>query len=333
MTKQTKAIYSPWEIMTSKAYYETLLTAIPKAKKRIVIAVMLLLAEKNVARLMHLLQEAAARGVAVTLLFDNGGTRSRFIYKLGDGASRSTVLKQTFRTIEALASAGAVVYPFSKVRLNPYRGRCHTKIVIIDDDVYSFGGINFFDADFHNIDYMLHAYNPDIADELALLVTHMGTEQPPFADQELPVEQGAILFDGGEPNHSIVYERACELTAHSKRVWYVSQMTPSGLLGELLGETESTCYFNRPEQMLRPHAWGQVFDQQRYRIENSYTRAAFLHSKYMLFELKSGKKAVLTGSNNFSYRGIGFGTQEIALHSTDTALYAALQDFLTQNVS
>ncbi len=319
--------------MTAKAYYETLLAAIPKAKKRIVIAVMLLLAEKNVERLLAVLQDAASRGVAVTLLFDNGGTRSHFIYKLDEGASRSNVLKQTFAAVEALAAEGATIYPFSKVRLNPYRGRCHVKIVIIDDHVYSFGGINFFDADFRNTDYMLHAHNPAVADELALLVTHMGTEQPPFADQELPVEQGAILFDGGEPNHSIVYERACELTAHAKRVWYISQMTPSGLLGELLGETESTCYFNRPEQMLRPHAWGQVFDQQRYRIDNSYTRGTFLHAKYMLFELKSGRKAVLTGSNNFSYRGIGFGTQEIALYSTNTALYAALQNFLKKNIS
>jgi hypothetical protein len=45
-----------------------------------------------------------------------------------------------------------------------------------------------------------------------------------------------------------------------------------------------------------------------------------------LFELKDGSKAVLSGSHNFSWRGVAFGTKEIALYSTDPNVWRRLQD-------
>jgi hypothetical protein len=46
----------------------------------------------------------------------------------------------------------------------------------------------------------------------------------------------------------------------------------------------------------------------------------------MLFELNDGSKVVLSGSHNFSWRGVAFGTKEIALQSSDPALWRRLHD-------
>ncbi len=318
--------------MDGEAYYQTLIHAIPLAQKRITIASMLLLAEKRVGHILALLEQAIERGVSVTLLFDNGALRSHFIYQIDEGSTRKTVLRDTFATLETLAAKGATVYPFSKSRLHPYRGRCHVKITILDDTVYSFGGINMMDGGFRSTDFMLSQVYPAAANILTDLVEQIGTQGPPLLNRDPSIAQGSILFDGGEPHHSIIYERACELTLQAKHVTFVSQMTPSGRLGQLLSKTDATCYFNRPEQMTAPQSWGQIFDQQRYRITNSYTRAEYIHAKCMLFELPSGQHVVLTGSNNFSYRGVAYGTQEIALCSTDPRLYESLDEFIRKTI-
>jgi hypothetical protein len=53
----------------------------------------------------------------------------------------------------------------------------------------------------------------------------------------------------------------------------------------------------------------------------------------MLFELGSGKKVALSGSHNFSYRGVQFGTQEIALESRDEVLWEQLHNFVQKKIA
>jgi len=57
-----------------------------------------------------------------------------------------------------------------------------------------------------------------------------------------------------------------------------------------------------------------------------------LHAKFMLFELKDGTKTLVSGSHNFSERGVRYGTQEIAIRSTDEKLWEQLYDFLKTSV-
>ena len=140
------------------------------------------------------------------------------------------------------------------------------------------------------------------------------------------------MFDGGRPKRSLIYERACELTSRAKRVHYISQMAPSGQLAQLLHETDSIVHTNRPELMLPIDSLGQAFDLQRYRIDNQYKKERFLHAKFMLFELPGDKKALLSGKHNFSYRGVGFGTQEIVLYSSKVELWQQLSSYMHKHV-
>jgi cardiolipin synthase len=53
----------------------------------------------------------------------------------------------------------------------------------------------------------------------------------------------------------------------------------------------------------------------------------------MLFEMPDGQKIALTGSHNFSYTGVNFGTREVALETSDPDIYRQLEDFYETNVA
>jgi cardiolipin synthase A/B len=320
-------------LLDTTAYYQALLREVPKAEKRIVIAAMIVVWGERTAPVFVMLRDALARGVQVTILLDNY-TRLAFLYGLRPKSTRSHRIRQTFETLEELSGLGAKVYCFGKIGIPPYKGRCHVKATIVDDQTFSFGGMNFIDQMFDETDYMLAGNSRKLAGCLVQLVERIGTTRPPLPDGEVTIDkQHSVLFDGGRPNHSLIYERACELTTQAKRVVYVSQMAPSGELSQLLAETDARLYYNRPEQMNSPDAWAQAFDEQRYHSTNHYTGSQYIHAKFMLFELPGGRKAVLSGSHNFSHRGVSYGTQEIAMHSTDPALWQALHTFTEKNVA
>lgn len=313
-------------------YYDSLLGEIPRAKKRIVIASMVLLWGERAAPVFGMLEDALKRGVEVTILLDNY-TRLTYLLGLKPRSSGKERRRQTFRALEDLSSKGAKLHLFGKIGFPPQKGRCHVKITVIDNTSYAFGGVNFLDEQFVHIDYMLMSKNAKVADTLANTVGEICQNGSPLPDTEIELSKTTrILFDGGKPKQSIIYERASELTAQAKKVYFVSQMMPSGQLAALLKETKSEIYSNRPEMMSSPAGLAQAFDQQRYRISNSYKGVQYIHAKFMLFELPGGRKAVLSGSHNFSWRGVSFGTQEIALHSTEPKLWDQLYELFKKNI-
>lgn len=319
------------QLLNTDDYHTALLRGIAKANKRIVLAAMILVWGDRTAPIFEALQRAAKRGVKITILLDNYTRLSGRYNAQQPRRIRSASVKRTFETLEELGGRGATIYCFGKLGLIPYKGRCHVKITIIDDTYYSFGGINLFDRCFEFSDYMLTGTDPKTADVLAELVERIGTSQPPLMDGEVVLNKThTVLFDGGRQGHSLIYERACELAAQATQIHCMSQYTPSGQLARFLHETKHAAYFNRPEQMAAPDSWAQAFDQQRYHMLNAHTGSNYLHSKIMLFEFRGGKKAVLCGSHNFSYRGVAFGTQEIALYSTEPALWQQLYNFIQQ---
>ena len=318
------------QLLTTDSYHAALLKEIPRAKKRIVIAAMIIVWGDRTAPIFEALEKAAARGVKVTVLLDNY-TRLMARYDSAARKTRNERVRRTFASLEELSRLGATVYCFGKLGIVPYKGRCHVKITVIDDTYYSFGGINLSDINLSCDDYMLKGQDHAIANRLHKLVDRIGVSTPPLPDTEAPLTKtSSLLFDGGRPGHSLIYERACELASRAKRIYIVTHFAPSGQLIKLLHETDATCYFSRPEQLMAPDAWGQAFDQQRYRLENAYTGANLIHAKFMLAELPSGQYASLCGSHNFSYRGVAFGTQEAALYSTDKAVWEQLYAFMQQ---
>jgi cardiolipin synthase len=318
------------ELIQASDYFQALISEIPKAKKRIVIHAMVILWGPRTEILVPLLKDALAKGVEVLIV---GDYYSKF------QANRPKIIRVTpkwshTRAINyGLEAMGAHITYISKVGLNPYKGRCHSKITIIDDTAYTFGGVNFSDTSFDNYDYMLRLKDKATTDQLHELV--LTIEKDRIIDNvvnPLPGIAGDLLFDGGASGSSIIYDTACKVVAGAEKVYYVSQMCPSGRLAKYIESTENYCYFIRPSQTDTPANLALMVDKARYGIKNLYKGKGYIHAKFILCEYADGSKHLLSGSNNFSWRGIAYGTREIAIHSTDPKLWQQLYDYMNKTI-
>jgi phosphatidylserine/phosphatidylglycerophosphate/cardiolipin synthase-like enzyme len=323
---------SDFELRKTEAYFTDLLAAIPKAHRRITIVAMTGLWGGRMNELQTLLLAAAQRGVTVRLVFD---IYSKLYiaerYKGWGGFRRRQ--RETEALNEELRASGAEVIYIQKIGLNPFRRRCHVKLAAIDDHAYTFGGINFHATAFDNADYMFRSHDAALARWLHDL-GHQLAHGLPAEDIVLNLDASHwLLYDAGVPQKSVIYRRACELAAEATKIYYVSQMAPSGTLAKLLNATENISYFCRPSQPHFPSNVGLFADQHRYHTQNHYKRGRYLHAKFMLFEMKDGTKALVSGSNNFSWRGIAYGTKEIAMYSTDVDLWNQLYHFMQEEIA
>lgn len=319
-------------VVPAEEYFQMLLREVPRAKKRIVLAAMVLVWGERTAPIFIMLQDALARGVRVTVLLDNF-TRLTYLNGLKPVATRTKRIKQTFTALKELAGKGAHIYTVGKVGFPPHKGRCHIKVTVIDNHSFSFGGVNFVDQAFKLHDYMLHSEKPEVADCLEQLVDRVGKAKASLNDGEVAFGSDSVLFDGGKRKQSIIYDRAVELASTATRAWYVSHLVPSGKLATALNKIDTAFYYNRPEQMIVPDSWAQAYDEQKHRVSNRYEGKNPIHAKFILFEQKDGEKVLLSGSHNFSYRGVSFGTKEIALCSTNQKLWNELRTFIKTHIT
>lgn len=312
-------------------YYESLLKHIPQAKKRVVIHAMVVLWQPHTEKIIPLLQGALDRGVEVRIVGDMYSKLQANMPKFvrNDQGPR---WGHTIAINSELQSRGAQVTYVGKIGFNPFKQRCHSKITIIDDLCYTFGGVNFYAGGFTFHDYMLESNNAVLADKLYELVCNI-EKFPRMTDitEELD-EENTMLFDGGTPGSSVIYDAACDAVAKAKKVYYVSQMCPSGQLAKLITQTDNECYFIRPGQAEPPSNLALIVDKARYGIKNHYKGKRYIHAKFILCEGKDGSKQIISGSNNFSWRGIAYGTKEIAVRSTDPKLWQAFYEYMQREI-
>lgn len=323
------------KILPAEAYFEALTRQLPRAKHRIVVHAMGILWGPATAQLVPLLLDAAKRGAEVRVV---GDIYSKFTtYMPRPFREKLPAWREVQVYNDRLRAGGVRVTYVGTLGLNPFKRRCHTKWTIIDDLVYTFGGINIGEDSLTNRDFMLETRNPGLADYLYDLTGRIeagGNASTSLPDHTKQLSDDAtLLFDGGAPGRSVIYETACSIVADAKKIYFVSQMCPSGRLGNLITARENQCYFVNPEQAEFPANIALVRDKLRYRITNHYRGKSYIHAKLILTEQEDGSRHLITGSNNFSWRGIAFGTKEIALHSTDPVLWQALYNFIQEEVA
>lgn len=320
------------KLVTATDYHDALLDLIPSAKRRIVIHAMVILWQPHTEIYIPLLHDALERGVEVRIV---GDMFSKFQANLPKFArnDRGPRWGHTIAANSELQSRGAHIKYVGKIGLNPYKQRCHSKITIVDDTAYTFGGVNFYSGGFSFHDYMLEIKNQKLADRLYDLVREI-EKFPRMADVTEKIDgHNTLLFDGGTPGSSAIYDTACDIVVDAKKVYYVSQMCPSGRLAKLINSTDNHCYFVRPTQVDPPSNLALIFDKARFGIKNLYKGKQYIHAKFILTEGKDGTKHIVSGSNNFSWRGIAFGTKEIAVHSTDPELWQVLYNYMQEKIA
>ncbi|HYG83677.1 MAG TPA: phospholipase D-like domain-containing protein [Verrucomicrobiae bacterium] len=320
------------KLLPADIYYQQLVQHLNRAQKDIVLAAMVCYFEPGMEKLFAALEASAARGVKIHIIID---AYNDFLFSQDFNFFKARAYKQRIRAtnnkLQKLAAQGVAITRLGSVGINPFKGRFHQKVSLIDDVVFFAGGVNLTHESFLNNDYMLFIKDATLARRLNEYYDNEVKTNESFTYEISPSH--TLLIDGGKPNESIIYQRAIELSTRAKRITYVSQMAPSGPLAGLLAAKHATIYTNRVAQLLSPAAIDQLAFFLRYRLANSYQKEQFLHAKYLLFELESGERKLLSGSHNFSYRGVRYGTHELALESSDASLYAEFAQFGKDNLT
>lgn len=303
---------------------------IRKAKKRIFLISMVIADHAATHELIMALEDAARRGVSVSVTADiftygevSGGFLPIKYYSPG--------VKEVHHMVKSLKSAGVKFLWLGRGHVTIFNGRTHSKWCVIDDTSFVFGGVNMYQGGVaENTDYMFKVENDRLADRL-------GYEQKRIAKAErtssnypsvtYELEGNSVLIDGGIIAHSVIYTRAVELAREAEHIVFVSQYCPTGKLARILKTKDVALYFNRPEK-------AEGFNKALIRLsmltstfKTLYEKEPYLHAKFIIFTMKDGSKVAITGSHNFAFTGVLFGTREIALETTDMRIIGQLETF------
>jgi len=299
------------------------------AKKRIYLISMVIADHPETHELIAELEAAALRGVTVIVaadVFTYGEVNGSFlpIKYYSPNAKLATHMAKKLR------AAGVKFHWLGRARLTIWSGRTHSKWCVVDDTVFTFGGVNMYGDGIENTDYMFNIEHTKLTDRLVyeqerIQKADRSSSNYPSVAYEL--EGNSVLIDGGLVTQSIIYRRAIELAREAKDILFVSQYCPTGKVGRLMKKKNATVYFNRPEQA---YSFNRVLirlSQFTSGLKTLYKKDNYLHAKFIIFTMDDGSKVAITGSHNFAYTGVLFGTREIALETKDPAIIRQLEAF------
>jgi cardiolipin synthase len=319
----------PLHLLDAKSYIQDLVKTIDGAKNRVNLISLVLTEDTRTENLIESLTMAAKRGVSVTIAVDSftfaelGGYFSPF-------QRSSSESKIALAMADRLRAAGATfVWLGRSVKLNPFSGVTHLKWTVVDDTTYCFGGVNLYKHGIESTDYMFKSIDPILADEISTqhhILTRDSTSPSSYPGYKSTRAYGTVYIDSGKKGDSIIYNRLTELTLQAKHVLVTTQYCPSGKLATYL-KHKSDVYYNPSSHMQYPAKLLIQYGEIRTGLRSQYTRLNYLHAKFMIFTMHDGKKIAISGSHNFSYSGVLFGTKEVALETSDSNVIKQLELF------
>lgn len=318
------------KMLLPAAYVTDAAKHIRAAKTRVSFLSMVVADDKTTDDLIDALSETAERGVAVEVAADifTYGELGGFIWPT---RYRSKQSRATNAMSKQLVKSGVKFTWLGRSHSLIYSGRTHIKWCIVDDTVYSFGGVNLYEKGIENFDYMFKIRDNDLANKLIDEYQRLArADAGGYAYRSHSFSHGddTILIDGGLFGDSIIYRRVCKLTSDAKRVTFVSQYCPSGRLSRLLKRTKSDIYFNSPLNATHLNRFAIRLGIFLTGHKTKYTGSRYLHAKAIIFDMNDGRRIAVTGSHNYSNVGVFLGTREIALQTENPEVIAQLEAFI-----
>lgn len=305
------------------------------ATKRIYVISMVVADHPNTHEFIEELEAAAKRGVEVVMAADvftfgevSGGFLPIKYYSPG--------AKDTHRMVKELKKSGVKYSWLGRARVTLFNGRTHSKWCIIDDEIFSFGGVNLYGDGIDQVDYMFRLHDPKLANRLVDEQKRIQTAERRSSNYpSVAYEHGdeTVLIDGGIIGQSVIYRRACELAEKAAHITFVSQYGPTAKLLRILRKKEVSLYFNRTQQADGLNRLVLGFTLFFTRLKTEYKNARYLHAKCLIFTMEDGSKVAITGSHNFAYTGVLLGTREIALETHNPAVIKQLESFIKKEVA
>lgn len=215
-------------------------------------------------------------------------------------------------------------------------GRTHAKWLVIDNVVYSFGGINLYDLGLETADFFIRVEDAELADRLTaehIRIINANFREYAYHSHSFGSAFGTVLMDGGFVGDSVIYQRVCELAEGAERIVCVSQYCPTGKFAKLLKQHPNLeLYYSSMKNssfMNRLVIW---FGRASTGLRSRYTRDRYIHAKYTIFYYPDGKRVAVTGSHNFVKAGVLLGTKEIALETTNAAIIDLLEAYTAEEI-
>lgn len=324
------------KLLITPDYIREAIEAITKAKQRVIFMSLMFTDDDVTDDFVDALEAAAERGVSVKVaadMFTYGELGGHFLpFKFFTKKSRATT-----SSVRELTRKGVTFNWLGRFAATPVNGRTHIKCLIVDDVVFSFGGVNLYGKDIsNNNDYMFLCKDARLADDLTHefnQITKADIAHHTYRSHKFSFDDNFVLTDGGFQGDSIIYRRACDLAKQADEILLVSQYCPTGKLSRIIKQKESRLYFNPPELAGPLNKFvisvGMLFSGHT----TLYTRKRYLHAKFIIFTMPDGSKTALTGSHNFVYGGVLLGTREIALETKDPKIISQLETFFKKNVA
>lgn len=316
-------------------YIRETTAAINTATSRVYLMSMVIADHDATHPLIEALENAAKRGIEVHVAADiftygevTGGFLPLRYYSHG--------ARSTNRMVKKLKRAGVRFHWLGRGRITLFHGRTHSKWCVVDNTVFTFGGVNLYEEGIHNIDYMFHHHDELLADRIVQEQKRVQKAEARSGNYpSVAYEHGemTVLIDGGIIGQSVIYRRACELSEKAAHITFVSQYCPTGKLSRILKTKPATLYYNRPLQADGLNRIAIRIGQFVTGLKTSYTKARYLHAKFIIFTMEDGSKVAITGSHNFAYTGVLLGTREIALETKDPKIIAQLEKFIKNEVA
>ncbi|HET7630414.1 MAG TPA: phospholipase D-like domain-containing protein [Candidatus Saccharimonadales bacterium] len=321
------------KLLLPDQYITEAVKSINQAKSQISLLTMSIIDEPGADRLLDAVQQAARRGVKVSVAADTFTyTEPQKGSRVGDRLIAAQAMQRR------LEKAGAKFHWLGKMSFFAAAGRTHSKWCVIDDTVYSFGGVNLNNAGVSKwTDFMVKIDDANLA-------FHLSAEQQriikadragrPYRSHLFGNDTDKILVDGGLVGDSIIYRRACHWAKRSKEIILVSQYCPTGRLSRLIKSVDKAqLYFNHWTNAGLLNRWVIRSGMLLSKHDTSYYRRPYLHAKFIIFTLKDGHKVAITGSHNFVFGGVLLGTREVALETTDKRLIKQLEKFHAEQLA
>ncbi|HEX3568170.1 MAG TPA: phospholipase D-like domain-containing protein [Candidatus Saccharimonadales bacterium] len=349
-----KRIPSPIALLDKREYFAELTAKVRATKRgeRVAITSMTFDPEEEpaVQSLLSALYDAADRGVHVTLLVDahsfmisgkdlpSGPLLRRTDVAHGNANFRSKL--QALETLKKHGGSYAIINKPSKRLSNPFAGRSHIKIAVVNDDSYV-GGCNLSTL---QVDAMVRLDEPKLADWLynfTQQVRDTGSVRETLldTDQTIPVDDFAqLIIDAGVPNQSTIYDEALRLIDEANEwIVFTCQFFPNGqtilhLAKALERGVHVYLFYNHPSKHSHIHklAHHLVVLHERSRWPRElFKRQIAKQNDRIHAKIIATDQAAVIGSHNYVPAGVKFGTAEASVLSNDPAFAREVAHFVT----
>lgn len=323
------------KLLTIEEYFKDATHEITRAKFRVYTMTLAIAREERTEAFMNALIKSSERGLNVNVAADTF-TYSEFGGHFSPLKKRTERSKAVTAFTETLIKVGVeFTWLGGNHKINPFAGVTHIKWTVVDDIIYAFGGVNLYGKGAINQDYMFKVADKKLANILVaeqkkIIKADKGPAH--YNGLSVKTDYGRMMIDSGQRGDSIIYDRAVELAEKAESILFVSQYCPTGELADYVKAKAEKVYFNQPSQT--PFSTSVLIRSSQLitGLRSSYKKSRYLHAKFIVFRMSDGSKIAITGSHNFSYSGVRFGTREVALETADKNIIAQLEKYFSQSI-